>query len=126
MDPLPEDLITILRAAIDGVDAGRLVRRALEDREVVDALRQARSVDVLSAGKAAGVMLEAFAAGCPVPLRRMVGIGPANPPALPEGAEWQDADHPLPSERSRRYLPRATFPTIRVPSPAPSNGGTQS
>ena len=112
MDPLREDLITILRAAIDGVDAGRLVRRALEDREVVDALRQARFVDVLSAGKAAGVMLEAFAAGCPVPLRRMVGIGPANPPALPEGAEWQDADHPLPSERSiagaRRALEMAT------------------
>jgi hydroxypyruvate reductase len=100
MDPLRDDLMTILRAAIDGVDAGRLVGRALEDADIVSALRQTRSTDVISAGKAAAVMLDAFAAGCGVPVRRMLGVGPPNPPVLPERAEWQDADHPLPSERS--------------------------
>jgi glycerate 2-kinase len=100
VDPLREDLNTILRAAIDGVDAGRLVQSALEDADVVGPLQGALALDVIAAGKAAGVMLNAFAAGSSVPVRRLVGIGPARPSVLPERTEWFDAGHPLPNEGS--------------------------
>ena len=97
---LREDLLAIVRAAIDGVDAGGLVRRALADADVVAPLQRAAAVDVIAAGKASGVMLTSFAAATAVPLRRMLGIGPERPPLLPEGAEWQDAGHPLPTTGS--------------------------
>ena len=105
-----------MRAAIDGVDAGGLVRRALDDPDVVSALQRAAAVDVVATGKAAGVMLNSFATSTAVPLRRLLGIGPRQPSILPSGAEWQDAGHPLPSEGSvsgaRRALDiaRATGP----------------
>ena len=89
-----------MRAAIDGVDAGGLVRRALIDADLVAPLQRATAVDVIAAGKASAVMLMAFAASTAVPLRRMAGIGPQRPSLLPEGAEWQDAGHPLPNEGS--------------------------
>jgi hydroxypyruvate reductase len=100
MNRLREDLNTILRAAIEGVDADRLVRRALADPDITGRLEQARSVDVIAAGKAAARMLNAFATASRVPLRRMLGIGPAGSPQVPPGADWQDADHPLPSHGS--------------------------
>jgi hydroxypyruvate reductase len=100
VDRLRDDLATILRAAVDGVDAGRLVQRALEDADVVAPIQQAAAVDVLAAGKAAAVMLNAFAAGSSVPVRRMLGIGPGFPAVLPTGAAWQDAGHPLPNDGS--------------------------
>ena len=96
-----------MRAAIDGVDAGALVRRALEDADVVSALQNARAVDVIAAGKAAGVMLNAFGSSTAVPLHRILGIGPQQPPLLPMGAEWQDAGHPLPTEGSLAAARRA-------------------
>lgn len=97
---LREDLSAIVRAAIDGVDAGGLVRRALEDADIVAPLQRATAVDVIAAGKAAGVMITAFAAATAVPLRRMLGIGPQRPPLLPDGADWQEAGHPLPTDGS--------------------------
>ena len=100
MDRLRGDLNTILRAAIDGVDAGRLVLAALEDADIVAPIQRARAVDVIAAGKAAAVMLNAFASGLSVPLRRVIGIGPSRPPVMPAGTEWQDAGHPLPDEGS--------------------------
>jgi hydroxypyruvate reductase len=107
VDRLREDLNTILRAAIDGVDAGRLVQAALEDADIVGPLQRARALDVIAAGKAAGVMLNAFAAGSSVPLRRVVGIGPARPSIVPERTEWFDAGHPLPDEGSLAAARRA-------------------
>ena len=104
---LREDLNAIVRAAIDGVDAGGLVRRALEDADIVSALQRANAVDVLAAGKAAGVMLNAFASATAVPVRRMFGIGPSRPTLLPKDAEWQDAGHPLPTEGSVAAAQRA-------------------
>ncbi|HXH25126.1 MAG TPA: DUF4147 domain-containing protein, partial [Vicinamibacterales bacterium] len=86
----------MLRAAVDGVDAGRLVRRALADPDVAGAIHCAAAVDVVAAGKASGVMLEAYAAAAP-PSRAMLAIGPARPAALPEGAEWHTGGHPLPT-----------------------------
>ena len=100
MGRLREDLTTILRAAIDGVDAGRLVQRALEDADIVGPLQRARAVDVVAAGKAAGVMLNAFVSGTSAPLREVLGVGPARPAVLPEQAHWHDAGHPLPNDGS--------------------------
>ena len=73
---------------------------ALEDADIIGPVQRARSVDVIAAGKAAGVMLNAFAAGVSAPLRRLLGVGPSRPGVLPSGAEWQDAGHPLPTDGS--------------------------
>ena len=89
------------------MDAGGLVRRALEDADIVAPLQRAAAVDVIAAGKAAGVMLGAFASSTAVPVRRMLGIGPHRPALLPEGAEWQDGGHPLPTEGSVAAARRA-------------------
>jgi hydroxypyruvate reductase len=64
-------------------------------------------VDVIAAGKAAGVMLNAFATSTDIPLRRILGIGPSRPGALPDGAEWEDGGHPLPTEGSVAAARRA-------------------
>jgi glycerate 2-kinase len=45
-------------------------------------------------------MLNAFAAGSGVPVRRMLAIGPSRPAVLPEGTEWHDGGHPLPNDGS--------------------------
>ena len=98
---LRADLEAILHAAVERVDAGRLVQRALDDdADIVGPLQRAAAVDVIAAGKAAAVMLNAFAAGSSVPVRSMLAIGPARPAVLPQGAEWQNAGHPLPNAGS--------------------------
>lgn len=96
-----------MQAAIDAVDAGRLVERALNDSDLVSQLRSASSVDVVSAGKAAAPMLTAFAGASPVPPRSMTGIGPGQPAALPPGAVWHSTAHPVPDERSVAAARRA-------------------
>jgi hydroxypyruvate reductase len=96
-----------VRAAIDGVDAGGLVRRALDDPDVVSVVQRAAAVDVIAAGKAAGAMLNAFASSTTVPIRLMLGIGPRRPEILPQGAEWRDGGHPLPTEGSVAAARRA-------------------
>lgn len=45
-------------------------------------------------------MLNAVASAAPSRARHMLGIGPARPQALPAGAAWQDAGHPLPNDGS--------------------------
>ena len=62
---------------------------------------------MIAAGKAAGVMLNAFASATAVPVRRMIGIGPSRPALLPADAEWQDGGHPLPSAGSVAAARRA-------------------
>lgn len=90
----------MLRAAIEEVDAGRLVRRAVQAPDVTDTLTRAAAVDVLAAGKAAGVMLSAFVESAGRPVRTSVGIGPTQPQGLPAATEWYKAGHPLPDEGS--------------------------
>jgi glycerate 2-kinase len=97
----------VLRAAVAAVDAGGLVRQALEDPAITATIARAPTVDVLAAGKAAGVMASAFASAVPVPPRTLVAMGPAGPPRLPEGTEWYDAGHPLPNEGSLAGARRA-------------------
>ena len=52
-------------------------------------------------------MLSAFATGCPVPARRVLGIGPTRPSTLPHGTDWHDGGHPLPNEESVEGARRA-------------------
>ena len=93
-----------MRAAIDAVNAGHLVHRALDDASVRAALQRAEAVDVLAAGKAAAPMIEACASAAPVPLRTMVAIGPTrrsqDESPRPSSTEWFDAGHPLPDAGS--------------------------
>jgi glycerate 2-kinase len=97
----------VLRAAIDGVDAGGLVQRAIEDPIVVSWLHRARAVDVIAAGKAAAVMLNAFAAVTAVPPRYRIAIGASRPELLPVGTEFYKAGHPLPTDGSVQGARRA-------------------
>ena len=76
------------------------MRRALADSDLVGPIQRAAAVEVIAAGKASGVMLKAFASSTGVPVRRMIGIGPQPPELLPQGAEWHNAGHPLPTEGS--------------------------
>jgi hydroxypyruvate reductase len=89
-----------LRAAIEGVDAGRLVQRALENPDIVSPIQRAPALDVVAAGKAAAVMLNALAAASSAPVRTMLGVGPQTPAVLPAGTEWRTGGHPLPNEGS--------------------------
>ena len=103
----------MLRAAVEGVDAGGLVRRAVAQTAIQDRITTAPTIDVIAAGKAAGVMLTAFVEALGAPPRSMIAIGPSPRPALlPAGAEWFEAGHPLPTEGSiagaRRAIDLAT------------------
>ena len=84
-----------MRAALRAAGAGVLVRRALSEPEIADALRTAAAVDVIAAGKAARPMLEACTIGCRVPLRRVTT------------ATAPEAGHPLPTAGSVAAARRA-------------------
>src|SRR5687768_581317 len=90
---LRTDVIDIVRAALDAVDAGALVRRALVEPSVAHALNGAAAVHVIAAGKAASVMLDACVSYGVAP-RTLLGIGPAGLPAPPAGTEWHEGGHP--------------------------------
>lgn len=83
------------------------MRRALDDADIVAPLQRAAAVDVIAAGKAATVMLNAFASSTAVPTRRVLGIGPHPPELLPEAAEWLTGGHPLPTPGSVAAARRA-------------------
>ncbi|HEX5108526.1 MAG TPA: DUF4147 domain-containing protein [Vicinamibacterales bacterium] len=104
---LRRDLSTIVHAAIEAVDAGRLVRKALDAPDVQSALHAASAVDVIAAGKASAAMLNAFVDTTSVAARRIAGIGPALPERLPARAEWFEAGHPLPDAGSVAAAQRA-------------------
>ena len=70
-------------------------------------MQSASAVDVIAVGKAAGVMLHAFAGAAGVPLRTRIGIGPLRPADLPEGAEWHRGGHPIPDSGSVAAARRA-------------------
>ena len=95
-----------MRAALDAVDAGLLVRRAMVDPAVARALNEASAVHVVAAGKAASVMLEACAS-YGVTARSMLGVGPAGSPAAPSGTEWHTGGPPLPATGSVEGARRA-------------------
>ena len=90
------------------MNAGGLVRRALAG-DIADVLRRASAIDAIAAGKAASVMLTAFAEDADVAVRTMLGVGPRGTagPSLPRGAVWWDAGHPLPDSGSVEGARRA-------------------
>jgi hydroxypyruvate reductase len=77
-----------------------LVRSALGDASVAQALARASAVDVIAVGKAAAPMLTEFARSAGVAVRTAVGIGPVRPSTLPPEAMWFDGAHPVPDDRS--------------------------
>jgi hydroxypyruvate reductase len=77
-----------------------LVRSALGDASVAQALARALAVDVIAVGKAAGPMLTEFVQSARVRVRTAAGIGPVRPSTLPPGAMWFDGAHPVPDDRS--------------------------
>lgn len=72
-----------------------LVRRALSEPDLAEALRSAAAVDVIAAGKAARPMLEACTIACRAPLRRVTT------------ATTPEAGHPLPTAGSVAAARRA-------------------
>jgi glycerate 2-kinase len=96
-----------LRAAVRAADAAMLVRAALDDTSVADALARGSASDVIAVGKAAGPMLTEFVQRARVNVRTAIGIGPGRPATLPAGATWYDAAHPVPDERSVAAARRA-------------------
>jgi hydroxypyruvate reductase len=110
---LRTDLQHIVRAALDAVDAGALVRRALIGPSIARAITGAAAVHVIAAGKAASVMLDACVSYGVTP-RTMLGIGPAGSPAPPAGTEWHEGGHPLPTAGSVDGARRAIAIASRV------------
>jgi len=116
---LRHDLVTVLRSAIDAVNAGLLVRRTLDAEGTREVMARAASIDVIAAGKAAAPMIEACAAASGVPLRTLLAIGPRRTLApshlrtsapetpLPPSTIWYDAGHPLPDGGSVAGAQRA-------------------
>jgi glycerate 2-kinase len=108
----------VLRAAIDAVDGGRLVDRALQDPSVIASLQQARAVHVIAAGKAAAAMVNASLASAPIAdcvrhrrVQTILAVGPSRPAVLPDRCEWISGGHPHPTQGSveggRRALENA-------------------
>ena len=102
-----------MRTALDAVDAGALVRRAIVDPAIARALNVAAAVHVIAAGKAASVMLDACVSYGVTP-RTMLAIGPAGSPAPPPGTEWHTGGHPLPTAGSVEGARRALALAARV------------
>ena len=88
------------------MDAGSLVARALASPDMGRLMSSAASVHVVAAGKASATMLQAFLDGSPRRARTVLGVGPPNSP-VPEGVEWVDAGHPVPTDGSVRGARRA-------------------
>ncbi len=61
---------------------------------------------VVAAGKASATMLQAFLDASPCRASTVLGVGPANSP-VPDGVEWVDAGHPVPTDGSVRGARRA-------------------
>jgi glycerate 2-kinase len=70
-------------------------------------MRSASAIDVIAAGKAAGMMLGAFAKCAGASARSLVGIGPQRPDMLPARVEWHETGHPIPDSRSVAAARRA-------------------
>ena len=77
-----------------------LVRTALGEPSVADALTRATASDVISVGKAAAPMLTEFVRSAPGRVRTAIGIGPGRPEMVPLEATWFAAGHPVPDDRS--------------------------
>jgi glycerate-2-kinase len=93
--------MAVVRAALAAVDAGALVRAALETPEIIRAVKSAAAIDVVAVGKGALPMILAAPAVLPrVPLRQVIGISTHRAEHLPAGVRWHVASHPVPNTES--------------------------
>jgi glycerate-2-kinase len=91
----------VVRAALAAVDAGALVRAALETPDVIRILRSAAAIDVVAVGKAAQPMILAPPAVLPrAPFRHVIGISHQAAKRLPPGVQWHVTSHPVPGAAS--------------------------
>jgi glycerate-2-kinase len=91
----------VVRAALAAVDAGSLVRTALQTHDVIRAIRTAAAIDVVAVGKAAPPMLAALPVAFPrAPFRHVIGISNHHAKGLPSGVTWHVGAHPVPDTRS--------------------------
>ncbi len=90
-----------MRGALQAVDAGTLVRAALDTSEIMHAVQSATAIDVVAVGKAALPMLLASAGVLPrTKFRRTIGISNQPAAGLPTDVEWHVTSHPVPDYRS--------------------------
>ena len=88
-------------AALAAVDAGALVREALQTPDVVRAVRSSSAIDVVAVGKAALPMLLAPPLALPrAAFRHVIGISNLPAAGLPSGVRWHVATHPVPDSSS--------------------------
>jgi hydroxypyruvate reductase len=91
----------VVRAALAAVDAGALVRAALEAPDVIRAVRSAAAIDVVAVGKAALPMILAPPVALPrAAFRHVIGISNHAAEKLPPGVQWHVTSHPVPSAAS--------------------------
>ncbi len=102
---LRQDLLHIVRAGLDRVHAGRLVRRALEGQ--APPAGRFESLRVVAVGKAAAAMASAFADETGSRVRDGIVIGPARCDTVPRGFEQWPGGHPVPSPASEAAARRA-------------------
>lgn len=95
-----------MRAGVDAVSAGRVIARALDDREIAEVITS-RPLHVVAVGKAAAAMAAAFSAVSHLAIRKAIAIGTHSHDELPSSVEWIEASHPYPDARSEAAGNRA-------------------
>ena len=91
----------MVRAALTAVDAGALVRAALETPDVIRSVKSATAIDVVAVGKAALPMILVPPAVLPrAVFRRVIGISSHPAEGLPSGVRWHVTSHPVPNTES--------------------------
>ena len=93
--------MAVVRAALAAVDAGALVRAALEAPDVIRAVKPAAAIDVVAVGKGALPMILAPPAVWPrAAFRHVIGISSHAAANRPPGVQWHVASHPVPNAAS--------------------------
>jgi glycerate-2-kinase len=91
----------VVRAALAAVEAGALVRAALDTPAVMRAVESAAAIDVVAVGKGSLPMLLAASTVLPrAAVRRAIGISSNRAEHLPPGVQWHVASHPVPNMES--------------------------
>lgn len=105
LQTLRHDLVDIVRAALAGVHAGRLVRAALVQHAAL--FERAERLHVIAVGKAAVPMAASFAGEHGPRIGRAMVIAPEGHGVAPQRFEQWPGGHPVPDETSRAAAIRA-------------------
>lgn len=90
----------MIRAALDGVSAPRVIARALDVAEARERLATA-PLHLVAAGKAAPALATALMAVPSIQVRSALAIGTHPVAGMPAGLDFMAASHPFPDQRSR-------------------------